>query len=320
VVVLVVLELFVFVGERSWAVMLLLYVPRALFLLPAVAIGLLLLRTGQRRLLWTQAICAMLVLWPLMGLHIALPRRERGVSLRLLTYNVWAGALGAEAIRREVLEARPDVVLFQATTQAADDAFRGPAFRGWAVRRAGPYSIATRYRIDEVEVPTEAPSSNGPPFVRFLVETPLGPIDVFSIHPQSLRGTFSALPPGCSWRRTLRDGCAVLALRKNRAQRERQVRAVAEAAARSQNLVVIAGDINLPGMSRLQERELGRYQDGFLEAGTGFGYTFPANGFAAWLRLDRILAGPGLRFAAFGVGGDGGSDHRPVWADVQREP
>jgi endonuclease/exonuclease/phosphatase (EEP) superfamily protein YafD len=318
--VLVVLALFLFVGERSWAVMLLLYVPRALFLVPLPFIGLVLLITGQRRLLWTQALCALLVVWPLMGLRVSLPHRDSGPSLRLLTYNVWAGALGAEAIRRDVLEARPDLVLFQATTQAADDAFRDPAFRGWSVRRAGPYSIATRYPVREVAVATEAPTASGPPFVRFLVETPLGPLDVFSIHPQSLRGTFNALPAGCGFRRTLRDGCAVQALRKNRAQRERQVRAVAEAAARSQHLVVIAGDINLPGLSRLQERELGRYQDGFLEAGRGFGYTFPANSLAAWLRLDRILAGPGLRFAAFGVGGDGGSDHRPVWADLQRAP
>src|SRR5258708_8519407 len=137
--------------------MLLLYVPRALFLVPVVAIGFVLLLAGQWRLLWTQALRALVLVWPLMGLRVSLPHRDPGPSLRLLTYNVWAGGLGAEAIRRQVLEAHPDLVLFQATTQAADDAFRDPAFRGWSVRRAGPYSIPARYLGRAVVGATPAP-------------------------------------------------------------------------------------------------------------------------------------------------------------------
>src|SRR5258708_34988640 len=99
--------------------MLLLYVPRALFLVPVVAIAFVLLLTGQWRLLWTQALCALLVVWPLMGLRVSLPHRHPGPSLRLLTYNVWAGGLGAEALRRQVLQAHPDLGPLPGTTPAA---------------------------------------------------------------------------------------------------------------------------------------------------------------------------------------------------------
>jgi len=36
------------------------------------------------------------------------------------------------------------------------------------------------------------------------------------------------------------------------------------------------------------------------------------------MRIDRILAGPELRFLDFGVGRGRGSDHHCVWADLER--
>jgi endonuclease/exonuclease/phosphatase family metal-dependent hydrolase len=78
--------------------------------------------------------------------------------------------------------------------------------------------------------------------------------------------------------------------------------------------VVIAGDFNLPGQSFLFRRYLSSYQDGFEEAGRGFGYTFPTR--FPWMRLDRILAGEHLRFGAFETGCGRTSDHHCVVAEL----
>jgi endonuclease/exonuclease/phosphatase family metal-dependent hydrolase len=52
--------------------------------------------------------------------------------------------------------------------------------------------------------------------------------------------------------------------------------------------------------------------------GRGFGYTFPADQWIPWMRIDRILAGPELRFLHFEVGRRRGSDHLAVIADLAR--
>jgi len=59
--------------------------------------------------------------------------------------------------------------------------------------------------------------------------------------------------------------------------------------------VLIAGDTNLPGLSWALATLLGDYHDAFDEAGRGFGYTYPA-WHRSWLRIDRVLGGPRLRF------------------------
>src|SRR5579863_6183851 len=104
-----------YVGERWWLTGVALYMPR-LFLagplpLVVVAIGF----SRLHRMLWTQAVAALLLLFPLMG--FAPPRllpqpRERRV-LRVLSYNVDSGVGGIERIVDEINARSPDVVLLQ---------------------------------------------------------------------------------------------------------------------------------------------------------------------------------------------------------------
>ena len=102
----------------------------------------------------------------------------------------------------------------------------------------------------------------------------------------------------------------------NSGLRALQVEALAKLARSQPDPVVIAGDLNLPPLSAAFHRHLSEYQDGFREAGWGFGHTF--NSKYMPLRLDRILAGPEFRIIAFEVGCDDLSDHLCVVADIQR--
>ena len=59
-------------------------------------------------------------------------------------------------------------------------------------------------------------------------------------------------------------------------------------------------------------------RDAFASAGRGYGYTYghtlrPAFSF---LRIDHVLVGPEFEVRDCFVGGDEGSDHRPVIADI----
>jgi endonuclease/exonuclease/phosphatase family metal-dependent hydrolase len=78
--------------------------------------------------------------------------------------------------------------------------------------------------------------------------------------------------------------------------------------------VIIAGDTNLPQLSATL-RNFEGFQDGFAEAGVGFGYTFPTR--RPWMRLDRIYASQQLRFLSFRIGSDAASDHLCVVADIE---
>lgn len=310
------------VGERCWLLDLLLYLPRWYWGLPTLVLAPVLALAGPRRTLLVVALAAAIVLFPLMGLKPpSRPSFVQSASLRVLSYNVWRGQGGVEAIRREVDAAQPDVVLLQVSSGRVDAAFETGRFQGWFRSSHLHFTIVSRFPIRDVWVPDGLGPDAGPAFVRYQVETPIGLLDMYNVHLASpraalyaVRDRIKAALQGHS--QGLLEG-AERELRSDVARREREIRALAGALERSVHPVIVAGDFNLPGLSILL-RYLHGYSDAFLDAGAGFGYTFPAGGPRPWMRIDRIFAGSGLRFAGFQVVGGTGSEHCPVVADVVR--
>ncbi|HEY0707319.1 MAG TPA: endonuclease/exonuclease/phosphatase family protein, partial [Polyangia bacterium] len=142
-------------------------------------------------------------------------------------------------------------------------------------------------------------------------------ITVLNVHPVSPRKGFERFRrldvPGL-----LKKGVGgdegVAFLRRNAAMRWEETVAIAAEAARATGPVIIAGDTNLPALSRIYGETLAHYRDGFSAVGRGFGYTYPAH--QPWMRIDRILASPSVRFLRFEVLPAGGSDHLAVTADL----
>jgi endonuclease/exonuclease/phosphatase family metal-dependent hydrolase len=192
------------------------------------------------------------------------------------------------------------------------------ALPGFAKRESTQFFLASRWPIHVFHEPSELTiggHQRSPRFVYATLGSPLGPLDVFILHPISPRDALDdaralAREPGqaAGVRRTTAD---------NTALRRLQVRTAAALAAASKNPVILAGDTNLPGSSALLAELLERWQDGFDAVGRGFGYTFPVGRRGAWMRIDRILASRQLRFLTFAVGRGRGSDHRAVWADLE---
>jgi len=310
--------LFLLVGERHWLTAALLYVPRIAFGAPLLVLVPALWLT-RRRLLWTQVVAFALLLFPLMGFVLPGPRpRAHGQTLRVLSHNVDTGRLREDLLLREVDTLRPDIVLFQESWSPT--LCTNPRRRFAHVECISEFVIASRFAILERTTPEPVEhlgARRTARFLRYLLESNLGKLAVYSMHPVSPRGAVR-LPKS-------RAGELLSAARiwtgrgellKNASLREKQAGAVAALCKREQAPVLIAGDTNLPGSSAALRRYFSDFRDGFSRAGWGFGYTFPAQ--HPFLRLDRMLVGPELDFAEFQVGCPDASDHLCVVADVFR--
>lgn len=319
-VLLVLLALFAFVGESAWPVVILLYAPRLPWILPGLLLLPFALRARDRTLLVPLAVGTLIWLFPLMGFVV--PSRlapPSGPTLRVLSYNTTHAADGVEGLRSIALETHADLVLLQWASHLVEEALSGKGFEGWTVRRADQFTIASRHPISSVE-PFGLPFGFGPPGAHAVLQTPLGIVDVYNIRPHSAREEVAFRHN----RNLFQRGRDLLSdLRHDRmrdftAFRERQLRSVVAEFARAQHLVIVAGDTNLPDGSLLLRRHLGAFKDAFAESGWGFGYTYPAK--LPWLRLDRILLGNGLAALSFRVLPRHLAAHRPVLAEIAREP
>jgi len=300
---------FRFIGERWWVTGVGLYVPRLVFGLPLPIL-----------------VLALLVV-PLMGFSAPWPRfaATHSPTMRVLSYNVESGhGVGNyDDVLAEVARYAPEIVFMQEVGPVEKLA---PLLkeRYSDVYTANQFVVASRYHIVSASLPNPVVvrgQTHSPRFLRLEIDSPLGLIVFYDVHPISPRealwrvvwGGRRGLLTGKTFN-TINSG----AFYENSALREEQAATFGNAAERETEPVIIAGDTNLPDLSWIFGRYLSRFQDGFLKAGWGFGYTFPTDRHGPWMRIDRILASRALRFVHFEVGTSNASDHRCVVADIQR--
>jgi endonuclease/exonuclease/phosphatase family metal-dependent hydrolase len=197
---------------------------------------------------------------------------------------------------------------------------------GYAFRHLDQFVIASRFPIEQAVMPPPIWSdgaARAAEYARCRLSTPAGPIRLFAVHPVSPHEAFNRLRGSGLWYellsgRVLRSASA-RAMEANTRDRLAQVRALAADAATSAEPVIIAGDTNLPGLSWAFSHWLGGLRDGFTEVGRGFGYSYPAQRMV-WMRIDRILAGSGVRFLDVATISPGASNHLAVAADLELLP
>jgi endonuclease/exonuclease/phosphatase (EEP) superfamily protein YafD len=312
-------------GE-SWIARTALYLPRVLFALPVPFLVLALTLARAWRFMLTQVLALGLVLFPLMGLVLPWPTGAApgGPVLRVLSYNVNSGFWGWDKVMAQIDEYHPDVVLIQEVVGAPGPGIERLEQRYPAVEASTQFIIASRYPITSTVDPARVPvdgRQRSPRALRHLVETPLGPIAFYNVHPISPRHGLWMLRAG-GFRKALLSGALLRGeqakvLQADGRLRDLQVEVFAKNAEQETVPVIIGGDTNLPGLSPALGY-LSKFRDGFRAAGSGFGYTFPV-GRRSWMRLDRIFASPSLRFVSFQVGNHSwASDHLCVVADLQK--
>jgi endonuclease/exonuclease/phosphatase (EEP) superfamily protein YafD len=315
------------VGEAWWVSTVALYLPRIGFALPLPLLAVALHLCRMRLLFWAQAVSIVVLLFPLMGFVLPwpAPTAKGGETLRVLSFNVDGGAGRADAIMDEVDRYSPDIVLFQEVGKV-DDLSRLLRMRYPSVELTGQFAVGARFPLSSTSEPILLPymgRSRSARFLRHVLSTPFGRIVIYNVHPISpreglygLRGQQGLRHEALTGGLLRGDGAPLLGT--NAGLRTLQVQTISESASAETGPVIIAGDTNLPGLSPVLHRYLSTYADGFTRAGWGFGYTFPADKWRPWMRIDRILANDSFRFVRFEVGHSKASDHRCVVADLGR--
>jgi endonuclease/exonuclease/phosphatase family metal-dependent hydrolase len=316
-----------FEGEEWWATALGLYLPRWIFAAPLPFAVAALFAYKERKLLVTQAVAVVLLAFPLMG--FVLPwfsgKSADEPVVRVLSYNVNSGHGGYDKVAEEIEGYSPDIVFLQECAFGIERIAELLKVRYDNVLVSSQFLLATRYPVVSSFDPEKLPHEGrlrSPRFVQYLVETPIGRIAFYNVHPVSPRFGLYRIR-GAGLRREILSGRLFAGentntLLSDSALRGEQVEAFSRYAEQEHDPVVIAGDTNLPGLSVYLHRHLSRYQDGFNAAGWGFGYTFPADK-TPWMRIDRILASDQLRFVDFQVCRSRVSDHLCVVADIQKK-
>jgi endonuclease/exonuclease/phosphatase (EEP) superfamily protein YafD len=303
-------------GDSWWPVVVVQYLPRIGFALPLPLLALFALRWRSWIAALSLSASVLVLLFPLMRLNLGRPRAAAGPTFRLATFNVYFGWRGEAALNAEVAAARPDVLVLQASNETVARML-APSLKGLTVKAYDEYLLASRFAVKSAfYAPPLGPHAPAQ-WVRFTLDTPLGLVDLFVVHPFSPRRSFQYLEGDL--RTTLKEGPppeGVSAAEHNMELRRRQIDSVLDAVAHAEHPVILAGDTNLTGLGPLDRALTERLSDGWKEVGWGFGYTFPAHRWRPWMRLDRVLTGPGLQVTRMEVIPGDGSDHAPVVAQI----
>lgn len=267
---------------------------------------------SNRRLQRPAAIGAVLLLALLAGCGPLLERLA-GPRLRLYTHNLHAEETILQPFAANLRAAAPDIAALQEVSQPAADFLRA------ALADRLPYAAARldggRYFGQLVLSRYPVVESQGWPHPRRLLRAVLDVdgrrVTVFNVHPAS---------PGNSQLDTaLRDDDIAFAL---------------EQAAREAGPTLLLGDFNLEAWSPVRQTITVRYTDLFEAVGRGPAFTYPDYSqpqarvnarfpplTPPFLRLDYIFASRHFLPLRAQVWPDaGGSDHRPVLAEVALLP
>lgn len=305
--------------EHFWPVAQAQYVPYPAYLLPALTAAALSVLLGWRwRVL--AALGLLLAVTVLMGFEANLGG-AKGEGFRVMTYNV-KGYLarrsgeGFGAIAREIALHDPDLLVLQDARELQEASTTGEASASAVLGRRhvyalGQYVVASRYPLRECR-PRRIPIRGQPhSYVSCVVVAKGVEFEIVTAHFLTPRHGLNATredPLGGidDWKQNMED-------------RLSQAQTLAGDLRKLWRPLVVAGDLNAPTGSLVVRSLLETgLRDAFSEAGAGFGYTWghSLGPGLSFLRIDHILASPEFGVIRCFTGGDEGSAHRPVIADL----
>ena len=241
--------------------------------------------------------------------------------LRLLTYNIKAGQAlqrpqGIEAIGREIVRHRPDVVVMQdadglLVPRHAAALSAGEVFGFAHLHAIGQYVVASRFPLRECTPGTMDDGVESHRYLRCTVAAPGGDFTLVTAHFLSPRGGLVAtrtegLEGRSEWHQNFLGRLA-------------QARALAADMRNAPRPLVVAGDLNAPEASPVVQVLLATgLRDAFSAAGRGYGFSYGHSMRAglSFLRIDHILVSHDIAVTDSFVGASDASEHRPVIADL----
>ena len=290
-----------YLPQWFWALPALLLFPAALLRMPGAVWQR--VRMPVAALLW--------VAGPVMGLCLPFGRASspNGLRLRVMSYNIDTGDGDEAAVIEEIARTNPDILLVQDRGASFERGPLGIFLKDWHTRVAGQYLVAALAPVAGIEYATFPDAAGGEGYLRCDVLFGRRRLTVYDTHLATPRRSLLSL----------RRRGGLENVESNARRRLEQAAILASRVARERGAFLVAGDFNAPlaGLVCREFLDLG-LRDAFSEAGFGYGYTFghtlPLR--HSFLRIDHIFASRGIGLVECRTGTAGGSDHRPVIADI----
>lgn len=294
---------FQWIGEANLTLAFLLFVPSTVWLLPLIPLGLLSLIFDWRSLcVWFAS--AIICLWGLMGFSVGgAGEPEPGEkTLTILTYN--RGENANTSLQPFKNSVRPDVIVLQDAAFRSRRYVKSPGYEEFGHGDdIGEFTLISRYPVTGKDLVLHRGNAVA---ARFTLDVDGTPVAVYVAHLATPREPLMALRRGAflwgilgplrtKWAEK-RDSYEGFWHEQMAAADTIVTRAEAETIP-----CIIAGDFNAPAQGRIHHRLTRVFTDSHDAAGFGFGYTFPGvtrNPLSLggpWLRLDKILGGPGWK-------------------------
>jgi endonuclease/exonuclease/phosphatase (EEP) superfamily protein YafD len=295
-------------GGRLWFIDALGYILPWLFTPLTVLLPAALLRRS-RRLLVVAAVPAVLFL--LTYGHLYLPRLPvcaSGPTFTVMTYNILGRNRDTNGVAASVEVHAPDFFGLHELEPRMAKALEVRFAERYPYHEVGRgCGIFSRYPVLQCE--TVYPGlGSGFDAQQCVLDIEGYHVTVLNVHPRSppLRGfRLFGLPLG------IPTGLA-------NEGRDADVRALLARIEETEDPLIVIGDLNLTDQQSLYQPLTYHLRDAHREGGWGMGFTFarfPRLGLAMW-RIDYVLHSPDLVTLSTQVGDFGGSDHRPVIAEL----
>lgn len=306
-----------FYADVWWPATLLLYGPRWVCAVPLVGLVPLAL-WRDRRLLAPLGVAALVLLFPILGYRVALPRGAASPAVapgappprhvRVMTYNVGEDTSDGADLFRLLDQIAPDILAIQECSAIGRSTRPQPGLK-YNIVAHGDACLMSRSRIERTEVqdPASIQAIGGTgTMIRYIVHLPEGDVQIVNVHLATVREGLGAV---------LQHGLGgVPALKANIATRwamSAMGRAFVDA---TPHPFLVAGDFNLPSDSAIYRRDWASLPSAFETAGNGFGTSKRTGWFG--VRIDHILLGPGWTCDRAFIGPHLNGDHRPLVADL----
>jgi endonuclease/exonuclease/phosphatase family metal-dependent hydrolase len=275
-------------------------------LVPGVVTACATRRWGLAALLGTSTAIVLATYAPLL-LPRPAPAQAPAPALRIevMSYNTWLYNHDVKRLSRTVIGQRPDVVLLQ---EISPEVFWGlvdslrDLYGGAALHRAYEPEILQGV-ISRFPVESHASLPEHGETQRAVLRSPAGPITIYNVH----------LDRGGPWWQRYCQAASIL--------RERVLR--------EPGPVILGGDFNAPDQSQPYQLIQRHLKNAHWEVGRGFGFTYPSSVVRLFdvvpgppmVRIDHIFfSGHFVARRAETIPDSGGSDHLPVFAELDLEP
>jgi vancomycin resistance protein VanJ len=297
-------------GDRHWVGTAMLFGPRWLILLPVTP--LVLAAPFARRAAVPALLAAAIALGPFMGFRLGwqglLPAGQDRV--RVVSLNAAGLVDPVLRILDEMESRRVDIAVIQECASDVEAMLGVNA--AWQLHRAYDLCLFSRYpaeqllatRWNELDAVAGAGMGRSGTAARYVVRMHDRDVHVVNLHLETPRKGLEQL----------RYGAATAQVGGNTFIRSVGSRRVLEWLGPRHDHLIIMGDFNMPVESAIYRNGWSSFTNAFSTAGWGLGST-KANGWIR-VRIDHVLVGRDWRVRNARVGGDVGSDHWPLFAEL----